>query len=359
MKSFLKFIKSQTYRWNSPAFLFFCTGIFLYSLIGCSKKDIEAESMEQIYSRQGRPVETRTVKAEEFSLFIKYPAEYRSRSQSTAYSKIGDVVRQVNVKVGDSVKRDQIIVLFSQDNTTYQQTKIQVENAVTSFRRMEKLYRESGVSKQDYDNAKTQLNVARENLRSIEEMIQVKSPIDGIITQLNVRVSSNVQPGSPLFTVSNQNGYEASFYVLPNEIGDIKAGEKAFIEVTGSDPFEGRVAEVSMTMDPMIRAFPVKANFNGNSNMLVSGMHVDLSVQAYTNENAIVLSQKEMVRNGDEWSAYIVKNGTALKRRLTLGRRQGLLYEVLSGIEEGDELITNGAQQVVDGEKVYVAGEKA
>ena len=75
------------------------------------------------------------------------------------------------MKVGDGVKRDQVIVFFSQENTTYQQAKIQVENAVTSFSRMEKLYWESGVSKQDYDNARTQLSVARESLCSREEMI--------------------------------------------------------------------------------------------------------------------------------------------------------------------------------------------
>ena len=328
-------------------------------LASCSKNNGDVESMEKLYQKQGRPVETRTVKAEEFSVFLKYPADYKSRSQSTAYAKIGDVVRRVNVKVGDSVKRDQVIILFSQDNTSYQQAKIQVDNATTSFSRMEKLYRESGVSKQDYDNARTQLNVARESLRSIEEMIQVKAPIDGIITQLNVQVSSNVQPGSPLFTVSNQNGYETTFYVLPNEIKDIKAGEKAFINMVadGSADSEGRVAEVSMTMDPMIRAFPVKAYFEGNPATLVSGMHVDVSVEAYKNSAAIVLNQKEMLRSGDDWFAYVVANGTAVKRQLKTGRQQGLTYEILSGIEEGDELITNGAQKVVNGEKVAVVGK--
>lgn len=301
--------------------------VCLFSCASCKKSAEAPKSMEQIYAETGRPVETRVLEPEPFSVSLKFPADYKSRSESTAYAKIGDVVRRVNVKVGDRVKQDGIVLVLSEDNANYLQAKLQVENAQTSFSRMEKLYRESGVSKQDYDNARTQLSIAREALRSIEEMIRIKAPISGTITQLNVQVSSNVQPDTPLFTVSNQNGYETNFYVLPNEISDIHEGARAFIDY-GGERFSGHIAEVSMTMDARIRAFPCKAFFDvaseKQSRFLVSGMRVDVTVEAYGNDKAIVLAQSEMTRSGETWSAYVVKDGTAVKRTLTLGRQQGL-----------------------------------
>lgn len=333
-------------------FISVMTFVFAVACTGCKEKETPM-SMEKIYAEEGRPVETRRIEKTDFSVFYKFPADYKSRSQSTAYAKLPDVVRKVNVKVGDKVRRDDIIVSLSDDNANYQQAKLQVENAETSFRRMESLYKQSGVSKQDYDNARTQLNVAKESLRSIEEMIHIKAPISGTVTQINVQVSSNVGPQTPLFTISNTNGYEASFYVLPNEIQDIKEGARAFIE-TREETLPGRIEEVSMTMDGMLRAFPVKAYFDKTSKFLVSGMHVDVTVEAYSNPDAVVLSQAEMTRSGDEWSAYVVKDGTAVKRSLKIGRQSGLDYEILSGIEEGDILISNGAQNVVNGEKVRI-----
>jgi len=327
--------------------------VLMFISCGGKKSSAKAESMEQIYMEQGRPVHVRTVKGEPFSVYLKYPAEYNARSQSTAYAKVTDVVRNVSVHVGSRVVRDQVVVTFSLDNASYQQAKLQLDNAESTYNRIKALYAQAGVSKQDYDNAYTQYEVAKETFKSASEMIQVKAPIDGTITQLNVRPSSNVNPGMALFTVSNQDGYEAYFYVLPEEINDIRAGERALI-TQGGETAEGRVTEVAMTMDAEKKAFPAKAFFAGKTRTLVSGMNVDVAVEVYHNEQSITISQAEMVRSGSVWSAFVVKNGTAVKRPLTLSRQEGIVYEVAGGLSAGDVLITDGAQNVTENEKVRI-----
>lgn len=305
---------------------------------------------------QGRPVTVRTVKSVPFSLLYEYPAEYKSSSESTAYAMIPDVVRRVHVKVGDKVKQDDIIISLSEDNATYQQAKIQVRNAETSFNRMYALYKENGVSKQDYDNALTALNVARESLKQVEEMIHIKAPISGTVTSLAVRVSANVGAGTPLFTISNQGSYEASFFVLPNEISDIRTGEAASI-TTGQKTIEGRVTEVAITMDSMRRAFAAKAAFDGASKFLSSGMNVDVTVEAYKNPAAFIVTQKEILTEQGKNYVFIRKGDKAEKREITLGRQNGLDFEATSGIGDGDELVTSGVQFLSDGEKIRIASE--
>jgi RND family efflux transporter MFP subunit len=327
------------------------TGI---TVLSCAQKEqVQAKSMEQIYSESGKPVEVRTVQPQPFSVYLEYPADFRARTQSTVYAKLDDVVREIDVQVGQKVKRDQIVIGFSRDNSNYQQAKVSYENAKSTYDRMQALFKANGVSKQDFDNARTQYELSRESFRAVSETVYVKSPIDGFITQLNVQTSSNVKPGDALFTVSNQDGFEAYFYVMPDEIGDICPGEKAIATGYG-DSIEGRITEVSLNMDPVRKAFLVKAFFAGKPEKLVSGMNVDISVEVYKNDAAVVLNQSNLINDGSDIAAYVVDDGKAVEKKVTIGRSQGLDYEIIDGIEKGDQLITTGSQNLYNGEKVSI-----
>lgn len=329
----------------------------VFSLLSCAgKNNAESKSMEQIYEQNGRPVQIRTVQSELFSEYREYPADFKARSQSTAYAKTSDVVRSISVRVGQKVARDQVIMSFSTDNASYQQAKVQYDNAKLTYERMKSLYAAAGISKADFDGVSTQFALAREGLKAAEDMVYVKAPIDGFITQLNVQTSTNVRPGDALFTVSNQDGFEAYFYVMPEEIQDIRAGEKALINGR-NETIEGRVTEVSLNLDPVKKAFLVKSFFAGKPKTLVSGMSVDVSVEVYRNNDALVMNENELVNDGASFAAYVVKDGVAQKQNVEFGRQQGIDYEITGGIAKGDKLVTNGAQNLYDGEKVNVIYE--
>jgi membrane fusion protein, multidrug efflux system len=333
-------------RGISAASLFFL-------LSSCTEESthLKAKSIEQIYAQEGRPVQVRTIKPAVFSAYLTYPAEFRARTQSTAYAKISDVVRELYVKVGDKVKRDQVVLSFSIDNSDYQQAKLSFENAEAAYNRTKALFAAAGISRQDFDNTRTQYEISKEAFKSAGEMIQVKAPIDGYITQMNVRTSVNVNPGDPLFTVSNQDGFEAYFFVAADERDDIRTGAHAIIEGK-NETIEGRITEASLIMDPVRKAFPVKAFFAGKPKSLVGGMSVDVSVEVYRNEQAVVVQQQELVREGSEWFAFIIQKGHAVKKQLATGREQNLEYEIVSGLTAGDVLVTSGAQELSDGEKI-------
>lgn len=325
--------------------------LFIACSANKSGKDT-AKSMDQIQKEQGKPVKVRVMKPTLFSVYLKYPAEFRARTQTTAYAKVSDVVRTVHVKVGDRVARDQVVLTFSLDNSSYQQAKLTYENAEAAFNRIKALYADAGVSKQDYDNTVTQYELAREAYRYASELIKIKAPIDGIVTQLNVRSSSNVNPGSPLFTVSNQDGFEAFFYVSADEIDSIRTGARAIIKNKG-ERIDGRITEVSLIMDPEKKAFPVKAFFSGKPQTLVSGMSVDIAVEVYRNDRALVVTRNELRKSGDTWYA-LVKNGDAAEQRnLVLAHSQGFDFEVIDGLREGDVLLTDGAKFVSGGDKIH------
>ena len=322
------------------------------------ERTTEAQSMEQIYAAEGRPVQTRVLAPEEFSVYLKFPTTLRAKSESTAYASLSDVVREVKVKVGDRVGRDQVLVSFDHDNPNYQQAKVAYENAQAAFNRSSALFADAGISKQDFDNMRTQYDIARAAFRSASDMIDVKSPIDGYVTRLNVRQTENVRPGAALFTVSNQGVYEARIYVTAAEIDLIKTGARAQIE-SGTRWIEGSVTEVSLIMDADKKAFPVTATFAGGARDLVSGMSTDVSVEVYRNPAAIVLARKELARAGGSYAAFVARDGVAERRDVVLGRERGLEFEVAGGLRPGEALVSEGLEGLRDGVAIKVADPAA
>ncbi len=324
--------------------------------IGCSASSgggkQASRSMEQIYKEEGVPVRVRTLATESFSAYLKYPSTLKARLESTATASIPEVVREVHARVGDHVHKDDVIVSLSQDNANYQQAKAARDTAEATYARFKTMYESSNVSAQDFDNVKVQYAQAMSAFKTMDDIVNVKAPIDGYVTALNVQITDNVYPGAPLFTVSNLDAIEAKLYVTAEEVHTVRTGQAALIEEDGQAT-RGTVTQVSMIMDPQRKAFPVTASFANPGFVLTSGITADVALEVYR-APAIVVKQKELVRQTDTWYAFVVNGDVAQRRTLKVGRQDGLRFEVLDGLKAGDQLVTEGAQSLNDGAKVRV-----
>jgi RND family efflux transporter MFP subunit len=312
-------------------------------------KDNTAASMEQLHAENGQPVSVRKLETEDFSVFLKYSAIIHASSESIAYAGLDDVVRTITAKVGDTVRQGDTIVSFSADNRILQQAVLAHGNARTAFDRSSFLFRSNDISRQDFDAVKMQYDISTTNLKAANDMVYVKAPISGKITQINVRVTENVRPGTPLFTVSNSNGFEAMLYVSANEIEKIQTGARTFINLSSGkteERIEGRITQVSLTMDSQKQSFPVTAVFGGGNRKLVSGMNVDIAVEIYRNENAIVLSQQELVQTENGPSAFVIEDNQLRQIAVQTGEQRGLRLEITGGLSEGDMIVSEGVRQI-------------
>ncbi len=318
---------------------------------GCTGKKETAQETDagivQIHESAGTAVNVRVLNPEDFSVYLKYPSIVYAQSESTAYASISDVVRKINVKIGDRVEQDQVILSLSMDNQIYRQAALAWENAQKSYERNRILFANGDISRQNFDHITMQYELARANYNAAWDMINIKAPISGTITQINVHPTANVNPGAALFTVSGRNGYEARFYVGADEIERIRSGARVFIDHgrnDGSPDIEGRITQVSLVMDSTKQAFPVTASFDMNNRKIASGMGVDIAVETYRNEKAIVVSRSELTRTEEGYQAYIAQGNKSEAVPVQLGQAQGLKYEVIQGLESGDLLVCDGAQ---------------
>ena len=358
-----------------PAFLILSCG---------GKKGDAAASMEQLHAENGRPVSVRKIQTEDFSVYLKYPALIQASSESTAYAGLNDVVRTISAKVGETAGQNDVIVSFSADNQILQQATLAHGNAQSAYNRISALFRSNDVSRQDYDNVRMQYELAQTNLKAANDMVYVKAPISGTITRINVRVTENVRPGEALFTVSNSNAFEARLYVGGDEIDRIQVGARAFINLSGGRQ-EGRITQVSLIMDSQRQSFPVTVVFDGGNpqprpdeariddpqvtflnRRLVSGMNVDIEVETYRNEKAIVLVRRELVHTEAGPAVFVVDNneGTgqpaaAEKPRARLvavhaGEEKGMFLEITGGLAEGDIIVSEGVHSINEKTKLNI-----
>ncbi len=329
--------------------------LVMLAFAGCSsgRGDKQAaRSMEQIYKDEGIPVSARVLAREPFSAYLKYPATLKARRESAASASVPEVVRQVNARVGDRVHKDDVIVSFSQDNANYQQARAARDTAEATYNRFKTMFESSNISPQDFDNVKVQYAQAKAAFKTMDDIINVKAPIDGYVTRMDVQVSDNVTPGVPLFTVSNLDAIEAKLYVSGDEARMVRTGQAARIDEDGN-VLTGTVTQVSLIMDSQRRAFPVTASFRNLGFALTSGLTADVSLEVYR-APAIVVKEKELVREADTWYAFVVNGDLAQRRALKIGRQDGLRFEVLDGLNAGDKLVTEGAQSLTDGARVRV-----
>ena len=333
--------------------------LIIVLISSCQNEDSAVhKNMEEIHSEKGIPVKIRTVEKQDFSTFLTFTSSLKGVKESTGSSLVADTVEEVLVEVGDYVEKDQPILRFPKDNPAlnYYQAKAAFEAAEKGFRRIEKLFESKGVSRQSYDDAGTQYDVQRANWKTVNDMMEVKSPISGYITRLNVQISDNVEPGDNLFTVSNYNALTTTVWVGDHEIRQIAKGQRASAEWEDIE-LDGYVTRVDLAMDDEMKAFAVQIQFSNGEHAVPSGITAAVNIETGLIEDTFVVHRNELLKNQSDWYVYVNIEGHAARRIVQPGQRQGMFYQITAGLEAGDKLITHGISQVRDQSPVNVTGE--
>jgi len=311
--------------------------------------------MEEIYRQEGAPVRVQIIKPQTFSARLIYQAALKGMREASAYASFGGRIEKIYFKVGDYVKKDQVVMSFPTETpaTQYNQAKVAYENAEKNMKRMDKLYSNGGVSQQMYDNVRAQYEVAKANWETVRQMVQVKAPISGIITRMDVTETDNVQKKAELFTVSQTGKLKAKIWIGEKDICDVHPGLPA-VAVWHNSDVRGRVKQVDASVNPKRQAFGVVLEFDDPGQAMACGATADIRITNYEKDNAIVVPRKNILREAGKTFVYVVHNGLAKKQQVKLGRTYGMDVEVLSGLSAGDSLIAEGQLLLADSSKIKI-----
>lgn len=333
--------------------------IILIFLSSCTNQTVEAKSMEQIHKEEGVPVRTVKVIPREFRTELKFHSVLTGIKESTAFSAMGDKIEKVLVKVGDYVKKNQILVTFPTDSPSafYFQAKVAFENARIAFSRIDDLYKIGGISLQKKDNAKAQFDMAKADWIRVKQMIKVKAPISGYVTRVHISETNNVDKETALITIARTEKLKAIIWISEDDISNIKTGLNA-IAVWKEHQINGIITQVDIAMNLKKKAFRAVVEFDNSDNHLIPGTTVGVNIITSIKDAAIVVKQKNILKENNQYFVYVVKNGKSEKRRVSLGRQQSFSIEILQGLRYGEKLIIEGQMLLNNGSKVKIVNHK-
>ena len=376
-------------------FLFFSAlaAAALLSACGGSESHPKAASPAPTVS-----VQTATVSTREWADAYEAVGTVRARTATVLSSKVMAYVREVAVQVGDPVREGQeIIKLDAQDldsnvrraeaaeaevrsafpeaDNGVAGAKANLDLAQSTFKRMDELASKKSISSQEFDEASARLKSAQaaydmarakrsqldSKLAQVQQEIRgasimrdytrIAAPFAGVVTARSVEPGSLAAPGAPLLTIEKAGAYRLEASVDESRMPFVKPGQAVEVTLEALDRrLTARVSEIVPAVDAASRAYIVKIDLPALAN-LRSGMFGRASFPMAVRK-VVTVPATAVVERGQLQSVFVIEDGFARNRLVTTGKRQPDGVEILSGLSEGEKVVSPIAAGLADGAHV-------
>lgn len=272
-------------------------------------------------------------------------------------------VTRINVSLGDRVTRGQ--VLLELDRTVWQAERTRAQAALTAAReardRTARLVQGGILPRKELDAAEAEVAHATADVTAatqVEGLGELRSPLNGVVSQVNATMGETVDAGSVLVEVIDPTALEVVLSLSPEAASRVKPGAAVRLFRDGPNGLlslgDGRVVSVAPSLDST-GARPARVNV-GASAALFRGASLSARVTVATHPDAITIPAGALVPEGDgEFLVYTVDaENVAHGRPVVVGARSGELVMILSGLEAGERVVVGGAFQVADSVKVTI-----
>ena len=332
--------------------------------------------------------ETITIKKQDLTIPVKFSAKLKGKTDVTVSPQISGQLTQICVKEGQVVKKGQTLFVIDQRTAkaslvTAQanlQSALAAENtAKLTYESKKNLFEKKIVSQFVLDNAQNDYKQAQATTAQARAAVYsakvelgfctITAPVTGVIGEIPVRTGDQVSAGTELTVLSGNTSMEAEFSITESIIemaiqdsmtqGDLEKRKSEMPEVTfvmksGTEyQHKGRITSMSGTVNDATGSLGVKATFPNPEGTLKSGIQGTV-VLPIDQKDVIVIPQNAVVRLQNKQFVYKVKaDSTATAMTVTTKNPgNGQDFVVTSGLEEGDRIVTTGANNVHEGQKV-------
>ena len=342
------------------------------ALAGCGggkdKADAGKPSEKVELGKDGKPVpKTQAVpvevaKAQRKPIAASYSgtASLEAPGEAQVVAKTSGVMVQLLAEEGDQVTAGQVLARIDGDRVRLeaQRQLATVRKLENNFRRSQELAAQRLVSAEASDQIKYDLESARASyaLAKLElSYTNIIAPISGVVAQRMVKPGNLIGLNAPVFRIVNNSHLEGVLNAPERELSRLKAGLplRMVVDAVPGKVFEGKVDRVSPVMDSGSGTFRVVCAFD-NAPELRPGMFGRIEVVYDQRQDALTVPRSALLEDEGEPALYIVRGKIAKRTPVTVGYSNGELAEILSGVKEGDMVVTAGKVAIRDGTEVQV-----
>ena len=311
------------------------------------------------------------------------------RAQNSGFIKLADPFATGRGAIGKDVKTGELLATIADEATARQlkQARADLEAAKQraalplpssellkaaedNLQRLEKVVASGNVPTVEYEKAKTEANRLRgaveterierdRNLEMLDETCkkleaqmknsEVRSRIDGLLTNIKTIDGELVAEGNELFTVSSRKNYVRG-EVNEEDVGEVKPGMRAILQLYAyrTQQFAARVSSIQPAADPETQRYTIVLEMEKPPDNLMTGMTGEMNIITGTHENVLLVPTRALLVD----QAWIVKDGSVQRRTVKVGFRTLDFSEAMSGLSEGDHVVLSDQDRLRLGQAV-------
>jgi len=278
-------------------------------------------------------------------------------------------VTRIEVAVGDRVAAGQPLVRLDASVWSAQrhQAEVGLATAQQAFERAQRLQAEGIAPRKDVESAAAELARARAELEEatrLERLATLRSPIAGVVVEVNASLERPVDPSTVVVEVIDPAGLEVVFQLAPDAAARVARGAAVELstEQDGGRALvgRGRVTGISAEVDSASGSVKVRAALATTFRALRAGEAVYGRILVESLRGVVVVPIAALVPDGEATQVFVVAaGGIAHATPVTVGSRNDVAVQILSGLRGGETVVTRGAYGLLDGARVELATDSA
>lgn len=331
-------------------------------MLSCNTKSAESQqdgtTATATVAESAVGVKVATAKLSQVDLFETYTSEilpYKENDITPAAQ--GLHIDEIRFDVGDHVREGEVLVVL--DQTTLKQQELNLATTEDNYNRMKPVHAAGGISDQQMTQLQNQLDLQREVVANLRKNSTIKSPISGVVTARNFE-SGDLFASMPILHIMQIDKLKVMANVSEMYFPVVKVGQKVDIEVDifPGEKFEGRVSRINPALDAATRTFAVEITIPNAKERLRPGMYARTTFNMGQRQSIVVDDVAVQKQSGSsERYVYVIKDGVVDYRFVKDGRHVGNMIEILSGVEEGEQVAITSFNRLMAGKSVEILND--
>lgn len=314
-------------------------------------------------------ITTIPLEKEKFEHFIEVRGSVSSDRNVTISAEVPAEVRQVKVEKGEKVKKGQLLVLQNAEipKRNIEELQTSLELAATRFERQANLWERKIGTEMQYLEAKNNKESLERRLASARAQLDnyiIRAPFSGTVDDVPVKEGEMAQPGMPLIRLVSLEGMYIVADISEAYLGQFEAGDSVKVRFPSlNKEIQSTISSVGQVINQNNRTFEIQVNLPDDEKLLRPNLLAVVKIKDFAQANAMVVPANLIQHDNRGDYVYVVAeidDGlVAEKKHVERGMTYNNETMVKSGLEEGDQLIDEGAREVAEGIRVRVAGENS
>jgi len=301
-----------------------------------------------------------------FEHYVQVQGSVKSDELINIFPEFSGVAKAIYVKSGDVVKKGQRLIKIDDGGLKEQLSQLEIgfELTKTTFERQKRLWDQNIGSEIKFLETKSMYEAQKQGINQLKKQIKktlIEAPFSGTIDNVVVKKGEVVYPGrSNLMMLLNLDNLYIESNVPEKHIASINSGNKAIVHFPLLDKtISTTVRQSGSYINPINRTFKIEMDIEKNDLNIKPNLNSKVKINDYSNDSALMINQN-FISIDSENKEYVYKiyeknNKTYVSKTIiSTGKNNGIKIEVLSGLNAGDKVVSEGIRKLVDNARVQI-----